>query len=531
MTNSPIALFVYNRPEHTRRTVKALQKNFLASESDLFVFCDGYKNHESRIENYEVRKYIKTITGFKSVKIIEREKNWGLAKSIISGVTEIMNQYGKVIVMEDDLESSPYFLKFMNDALEKYKDEERVMCVHGYLYPIKSRLPETFFLKHASSWGWGTWKRGWDLFQSDGAKLMEELKRKSILKKFDIDRAYNFSGMLERQIAGQTDSWAIRWNASCLVNDKLNLYPSISLIQNIGQDGSGAHGGKSERYKVALSNREIKVGNIIIEENKEAYAGLRHYYEGLKLSLYKKIIYKIKKLIPVKTKVRLLNFWPNIKKMARKLLGKIRGIKIVTPNPKLPNYYMFKPRFSAASTIVDVGCGYDADFSICMIKMFGLKAIGIDPTLKHQGGLSVLSKKMEGRFTHRPWAISEKNGKIVFNESVDNVSGSILENHQNLKSGAIKKYEVESISLKNLPRRLELEKIEYIKLDIEGAEYGLIDKLEKGDLAQYEQVFIEFHHHCLPHYSKTDTLQKVKKMESCGFKSFTIDNHDFLFYK
>lgn len=527
MTFAPITLFVYNRPEHTKKTVEALQKNLLASESDLFIFCDGPKNSEARIMNYEVRKYIKTIMGFKKIEIFEKEKNEGLANSIVAGVTKVVNEYGKVIVMEDDLASSPYFLQFMNEVLNQYESEERVISVHGYLYPMEGSLPETFFLKHASSWGWATWKRGWDLFERDGGKLLEGLKKQHLLKKFNLNGAYNFSGMLERQIAGQTDSWAIRWNASSLVNDKLNLYPGRSLIQNIGQDGSGVHGGNSGRHKVVLSDRKIEVNTIAIAANQTVTLKLEKFFKSFRPSLIKRISSKI----PVGTKVWILNFFPNIKKVLKKIRGQIGGVKIVRPNSKLPNYYMFKPRFSTTSTIVDVGCGFDADFSVYMMDKYGLRAIGIDPTLKHKGSLDSLSKKTNSRFLHKLWAISANDGKIVFNESVDNVSGSILENHQNIKSGAIKKYEVESISLENLPRCLKLEKIEYIKLDIEGAEYDLIDKLKKGDLDKYNQIFIEFHHHALPQYSQKDTLDRVKKIESLGFKSFSVDNHDFLFYR
>ena len=160
MSLAPIVLFVYNRPEHTRKTVKALQDNDLTDESILYIFSDAAKN-DDEVENVEkVREYIRTISGFKQIIIIEREKNYGLANSIISGVTEIVNKYGKIIVLEDDLVTSKYFLSFMNDALEIYKDENKVICIHGYIYPIKSELPETFFIKGADCWGWATWKRG-----------------------------------------------------------------------------------------------------------------------------------------------------------------------------------------------------------------------------------------------------------------------------------------------------------------------------------------------------------------------------------
>ena len=223
MNLAPIVLFVYNRPWHTKQTVKALQNNDLANKSKLYIFSDAAKN-DAEVENVEkVREYIKTIDGFKHITIVEREKNCGLANSIISGVTEIVNSYGKIIVLEDDLVTSKYFLSFMNGALEFYKDESKVISIHGYIYPIKSDLPETFFIKGADCWGWATWKRGWDIFEADGKKLLDELKDKNLEKKFDINGSYAYTRMLSGQVARRNNSWAIRWYASAFLKDKLTL--------------------------------------------------------------------------------------------------------------------------------------------------------------------------------------------------------------------------------------------------------------------------------------------------------------------
>ena len=143
---SPIVLFVYNRPWHTQQTVEALQKNELAKESELFIYSDAAKSKEAEKSVNEVRKYIQTIIGFKKVIIIKREKNWGLADSIIDGVTKIVNEYGKIIVLEDDLVTSPYFLKFMNEALVFYKDKEKVWHISGWNYPIETNKLDDVFL-------------------------------------------------------------------------------------------------------------------------------------------------------------------------------------------------------------------------------------------------------------------------------------------------------------------------------------------------------------------------------------------------
>jgi hypothetical protein len=294
---APIALFTYNRPKHLKKTVEALAANELAGESDLFIFSDGPKADSDKEKVEETRKFLRTISGFKSINIKENGTNSGLAPSIIAGVTELVNRFGKAIVMEDDLMSSPYFLRFMNEALDIYENEERVACIHGYLYPIKTEeLPETFFIQHASSWGWATWKRAWDLFEPDGRILMEELRKKNLIRKFNINGSYNFSGMLQRQIDGLTNSWAIRWSATCLTNNKLNLYPHRSLIQNIGQDGSGEHKGNSSRHQVKLAVNAINVSKQNLEINSFATDALAAFYNSFKLTFVKKVILKIKKL-------------------------------------------------------------------------------------------------------------------------------------------------------------------------------------------------------------------------------------------
>lgn len=182
MIYAPIALFVYNRLQHTRQTVEALVKNDLAAESELFVFSDGPRSEGDRESVEAVRKYLASINDFKLITVVERETNFGCAASIIGGITEIVNRYGQIIIVEDDIVTSPYFLRYMNEALEFYRDEERVVCIHGYLYPVKKKLPDTFFLKGADIWGWATWKRGWDLYENDSQKLLDELTERNLIR-------------------------------------------------------------------------------------------------------------------------------------------------------------------------------------------------------------------------------------------------------------------------------------------------------------------------------------------------------------
>lgn len=242
MTPAPIALFVYKRPGHTQRTVTALRRNELAAESDLVVFCDGPTDSvESRQQVQEVRRYVATIDGFKSVRIVESTANLGLAKSIVNGVSATVADFGRVIVLEDDMVTSRHFLEFMNGALDLYESDTEVISIHGYVYPVREVLPETFFLRGADCWGWATWERGWSLYEPDGEKLLQRLTSEKLDNAFDFDGTRRFTRMLKDQIAGRNDSWAIRWYASAFLRQKLTLYPGRSLVHNIGMDASGTH--------------------------------------------------------------------------------------------------------------------------------------------------------------------------------------------------------------------------------------------------------------------------------------------------
>ena len=274
MTNAPIALFVYNRLDHTQQTIEALQRNLLAPQSDLFIFSDAAKAPEGQPQVQAVRDHIKTVTGFGSVTIVERPRNFGLAASIMDGVTRLCGKHGRVIVLEDDLVTAPHFLTYMNDGLELYSDEPRVASIHGYSYPVEEELPETFFLRGADCWGWATWKRAWDLYDADGAKHLAEVCAQGREKEFDLDGSYDYLGMLEGRIAGQNQSWAILWYATALLQGKLALYPGRSLVTNIGFDGSGTHGGAVSSFAAALSDRPVRIAAIPVEEDKNARAAL-----------------------------------------------------------------------------------------------------------------------------------------------------------------------------------------------------------------------------------------------------------------
>ena len=277
MDLAPIALFVYNRLDHTKRTITALQNNHFANESILYIYSDFPKREKDQENVSSVREYIKSISGFKEVKIILRKINFGLAKSIIEGVTEVVTTYGKIIVMEDDLVTSKFFLKFMNESLNIYEKDLDVISITGYTYPIKN-LPETLFLKGADCWTWATWKRGWDLFEPDGRKLLSELIDKKLTRDFDFNGSYHYTKMLKDQIEGTNDSWAVRWYASAFLKGKLTLYPGIALVHNIGNDLSGTHSSKTEAYTTILNDNDIILKKIELKENIEAKQKFEEFF-------------------------------------------------------------------------------------------------------------------------------------------------------------------------------------------------------------------------------------------------------------
>lgn len=294
---SPIALFVYNRLWHAKETVESLKKNDLAAKSELFIFSDGPKSPDDEKKVREVREYIKKIDGFKSVTIFEKEKNLGLADSIINGVSEIVNKYGKIIVLEDDMISSPFFLRYMNEALDIYENEEKVIGIHGWVYPVEKKLPETFFLKGADCWGWATWKRGWSLFEVDAKKLQSEIIRRNLKSKFDFDNSYDYFGMLENYIKGKNNSWAIRWYASAFLNDKLSLYPGKTLIQNIGLK-NGTHCQDSSDYdNKNFTSKPIIINKIPIDINYKAFKIIKKFIKSLKPNLIDRLKNRIKKYV------------------------------------------------------------------------------------------------------------------------------------------------------------------------------------------------------------------------------------------
>jgi hypothetical protein len=258
MTLAPIAIFLFNRKEHLRRTLNALLNCPGFAESDIYVYCDGPRNPGDREAVSAAREEAKRILGDRAA-FVERSSNIGLANSIVSGVSELCERYGRVIVLEDDLVVAPGFVRFMNDALNAYADVDIVMQVSGHAFhvPAFEEKATAVMLPFITSWGWGTWKRAWAAFdfQCHGWELLK--RDKKLRHRFNIGGAYDYYSMLRGRMDGRNNSWAIAWNWAVFRVEGIVAYPPRSFVTNIGFDGTGTHGWRSGRR---LTTRPVVEG-------------------------------------------------------------------------------------------------------------------------------------------------------------------------------------------------------------------------------------------------------------------------------
>ncbi len=319
MNLAPIVLFVFNRPEHTLKTLESLFQNDLADKSILYIFADGPPTNTTFSEREKIKKtgeVLKKKKWCKEVIINESDKNKGLANSILSGVSEIVNKYGKVIVLEDDLVLTKGFLKYMNEALTLYENENEVMQISGNLLPIFTEdvlNSESFFLKDLSCWGWATWKRAWDHLETDPQILMERIDSLPEGKKrFNLDCSYDFYNDLYENLIGSKKTWAIKWQASVFLKNGLILFPHKSLVTNIGNDGSGVHKGFTRKYINKNTTDYVSVRKIPIIPSEEIRKRIRDFYTTNipKSSLFPIWLRKlIAKFIPLYIKTKIAQYW------------------------------------------------------------------------------------------------------------------------------------------------------------------------------------------------------------------------------
>lgn len=297
MNFSPIIIFVYNRLHHLNTLLNSLQKNDLFKKSKVLVFSDGPKNEIDKDKIDKVRELLKKKLVQQNSEIIENNINLGLSRNIIGGLNKIFQIYDRAIILEDDLELSPFFLNYMNDALNLYSTSENVASISGYMYPIEPKKFSNnyFFLKLVESWGWGTWKRAWNIFENDSLKLKKKIDEKKLANEFNLDPGISYYKMLTDNINGLNDSWAVRWYASTFLKNMNTLFPSKSFVKNIGIDNSGENCNYTTVYNSSINVEYNKLKKIDSLELLSDRFVIQSFFKKIKYKrYYDNIINKIK---------------------------------------------------------------------------------------------------------------------------------------------------------------------------------------------------------------------------------------------
>lgn len=276
---APIAFFAYKRPKHTLAALSALKTNPLAERSTLYIYCDGPKSSDDLPAVTAVRQVVRSETWCQTVHIIEREHNLGLANSVIAGVTELTARYGSAIVLEDDLIVASGFLDYMNQALDRYRNEPKVMQVSAYMLPVPTpNGADALFLPFTTSWGWATWQRAWQHFDPEMTTYRKIAESKELCRRFDLEGSFPYSMLAERQRQGLIDSWAVRWYLTTFGQEGLTLYPAHSMVRNAGFDGSGTHCDSSAMFDVSGSAYPVLRWPASIATANDVYEAVVEYY-------------------------------------------------------------------------------------------------------------------------------------------------------------------------------------------------------------------------------------------------------------
>lgn len=280
---APVVVFAYNRPDHLAQSLDALARNRLADRTDVFVYADGPKGAGDLAAVAEVGRVLDRAKGqaaFHSMSISRSEVNRGLAASVIDGVTEVLAGYGRVIVVEDDLLCAEGFLEFMNGALDRYADCADVWSVSGYGLPIqmpRGFADDVYFTPRGSSWGYATWRDRWDTVDWTVADYDEFRRSRRARRRFN-QGGRDLSPMLDAQMEGRIDSWAIRWCYAQAKSGAVTVYPVRSLVSNIGLDGTGTHSGVAPRYRVTVDHSLAAPRLIDPEPDRRILRRARSFY-------------------------------------------------------------------------------------------------------------------------------------------------------------------------------------------------------------------------------------------------------------
>lgn len=518
---APVVLFAYNRPQHLNRTLTALKENDLAKGSELFIYCDGLKSHTNRTEFdlvQETRRVAEKDQWCGKVNLIFRDKNLGLAENITSGVTEVVSKYGKVIVLEDDVETSTHFLSFMNRALELYSDEESVMHISGYWFPVKPRynyfLRDYFFYQSSTCWGWATWSRAWKFYTNDSRKLKSQLYHAGLWSKFTFNHESNFGEQLDKNISGEISTWAVKWQGVLYLRDGLALHPKKSYTRNIGNDSSGVHSGTNAIFDWKNLNDKALIGKVPVKKSWLASKAYRSFYRQyfIKRSLLDSLKVSAKAIL--RRLIKPGDQWlEGVKKLPRYIhhqvdLPEMQSFRIVDSSSF---YFMYKEIFQEGiyqfiakdknPTIID--CGANVGVSVLYFKSLypEAKVIAFEPDPEVYEVLMHNTSRFQ-------------NVKLI-NKGVYDKNGYVAFNKEGTDAGKVDEDADDQIEVTTLSSYID-EPIAFLKMDIEGAEYIVLKEIETH-LYNVENMFIEYHSFLGQEQFLAEILDIIKK---AGFRVY-----------
>ncbi|MCS7020062.1 MAG: FkbM family methyltransferase [Bernardetiaceae bacterium] len=541
-TLAPIALFVYKRPWHTQQTLEALAANELADQSILYIFADGPQTdatEEQKEKIRQVRELIRSRKWCKEVHIVERQRNWGLADNIIDGVTQIVNRYERIIVLEDDLVTSPGFLRYMNEALELYANEPRVMHISGYMFPVElPSKPTTIFLPFSWPWGWATWKRAWNYFRYDPHELFFTIHSQQRLYEFNFKDSYPFSSQLEANVIYSLKTWAIRWYASIFLQNGMALYPTSSLIRNIGHDSSGEHCNTTNIYDSPTIDR-ISITKQKIKTSQTSMAAVRKYFiKQVAMPIQTRTGFIITKWFPERWKhfyryywyayyrerIRLQNSLKKIKNMPRFTHGQIiiNGIKIhFTDRDSFllmyreiveeKKYFLQSQEINVSGFIIDIGANiglsvwaFRNQYPQATIHAFEPNSVAFQCLTANAAQFSAADKI----FLHRA-AVSGATGKRLLSTIPDMYSYLMSDPY----SHHLLTEEVSVVSIRTL---LSENFIDVLKIDAPGAELDILTDCE-SHLSKVRSIFVN----CYTFKEREQVLADVISiLERNGFRVY-----------
>lgn len=268
---APVVIFAYNRPMHLSKTIQVLSDCYLARQTPVILYLDGAKDESDRGKQSEIRHFLRSVHGFFSFEVRSRGENIGLTRNVTSGISEVMQQYGRAIILEDDILVSKSFLNYMNDALYFYENKSEVWHISAWNFPIDSNdLPSTFLWRAALGWGWATWQDRWQHYTRQPGQLLESWTQKQI-QEFNLYGSYDFWEQVKKNVKGEIHTWAVFWYATIFQRNGLCLNPSRALTSNIGFDGSGTHHASEEfrqEYDSSFDYQALSFPSVLSEDNK-----------------------------------------------------------------------------------------------------------------------------------------------------------------------------------------------------------------------------------------------------------------------